>query len=63
MDCHLNWISPAGDDGRRKEHPSVWRFSIEVLTGRCITALPKHEAMDELGIVANVGNSASYEYF
>jgi hypothetical protein len=59
----MNWLTAAGDDGRNGEHPSVWRFSIELLTGRCVTALPKYEAMEELGIVANVGNSATYEYF
>lgn len=63
VDCHMNWLTPAGDDGRNGEHPSVWRFSIELLTGRCITSLPRHEALNDLGIVANVGNSPNYEYY
>lgn len=63
IDCHMNWLTAAGDDGRNGEHPSVWRFSIELLTGRCITALPVHEALPELGIVANVANGPTYEYF
>jgi hypothetical protein len=63
LDCHMNWLTPAGDDGRNGEHPSVWRFSIELLTGRCITALQRHEAVAELGIVANVANAAHFEYF
>jgi hypothetical protein len=59
----MNWLTAAGDDGRKGEHPSVWRFSIELLTGRCILALPKHEALPELGILANVANGPTYEYF
>jgi hypothetical protein len=63
IDCHMNWLTAAGDDGRRGEHPSVWRFSIELLTGRCISALPAHEELPELGIMANVANGPTYEYF
>ena len=41
---------------------SVWRFSIEKITADCVLDL-KYEALDELGIVANVGNSKKFEYF
>ena len=58
--CHLNNISVAADWGEKSN--SVWRFSIEKLTADCVKGL-RVEGMTELGIVANVGNSAKFTYF
>ena len=44
---------------------SVWRYSIEKLTADCVLRLPhnKYAVLDTLGIVANIGNSPTFEYY
>ena len=44
---------------------SVWRYSIEKLTADCVLKLPtdRYAVLDTLGIVANIGNSPTFEYF
>ena len=60
MDCHLNKMT---DDADWSENAtSMWRFAIELLTADCIMPL-RHEAVDYLGVVANVGNSPQYAYY
>jgi len=42
---------------------SVWRFAIEKLTADCILQLPSAEHLGTLGVVGNVGNSDTFEFF
>jgi hypothetical protein len=40
-----------------------WRFAIEKLTADCILQLPAAEELSSLGVLGNVGNSETFEFF
>ena len=61
IDCHMMRMGVAG--GWDSASRSVWRFAIEKLTADCILALPATQELEYLGVVGNVGNSASYVYY
>ena len=54
-------MSVAG--GWSSDSKSVWRFAIEKLTADCILRLPAAEEMSSLGVVGNVGNSDTFQFF
>lgn len=44
---------------------SAWRYSIEKLTADCIEEIPPGERVElsTLGILANIGNSRTFEFY
>ena len=61
VQCHMMGMSVAG--GWSSASRSVWRFAIEKLTADCILQLPAAEELSSLGVLGNVGNSDTFEFF
>lgn len=67
IDCHLRHLDiweGMPDNIITNPYPNnVWHINIEKLTADCFLSLPHFEVLPELGVLANIANSPSFEYF
>ncbi len=61
VQCHMMDMSVAG--GWNSASRSVWRFGIEKLTADCIQSLQDAEQLDTRGVLGNIGNAKSFEFY
>ena len=67
VDCHLRnlniWEGMSHNISQDPHPNNVWYINIEKVTADCFLALPRYEVLPQLGVLANIDNGPTFDYF